>query len=1352
MGSPSSSSTGKPPDSETLHHDRALGGEPPKLRFVLLGEGLALAAAIERLRQKGHVIVGIVACSEAEGEAMVRMGVPVCVKPVDPAGFLAGLGFDVLLSIYNGYVLRAETLALARIASINYHNAPLPAYAGLRATAWAVFHGEISHGVTWHHIDPQIDTGLILAQRCFPLEPEETTASLNLRCTVAALESFEEVLNCIEEGRLEGRPQDLNGRSYFKRSDTVPGGGLIDWRWPRQRILRMIRACDWGTTVNDFGSAAFAVAGGPARFAWSAEPATGMASSPGTVLGCEGDTATVACGDGALRLTLSSTAGLSFGTVLPLLTEAEIEEAGSIHRRALLSEHRWLPTLRCKQAMHAESSPKGAPQESIACNGSREEFLLAVKKVLGGDTLIAVECEEPAYGLLQRWIPVKAGEGAGAGLPNSMPALLRDIAHRRPELNQVADWLSAVPVRIYRCGAMDLLPAGTIALGVDDRVHFRDAHALAHAVVGAMGSEMDGVATPSLPGKTVLTMVAAQAGIDPGAPAIEEDDTTTTRSDLQYRADRLARHLVAAGLKKEDGVGVLLPAGVHFVVGALASMRAGAAYVPLSPGSPARRLSVEMVEAGVKHIVTDNEHKDHLKDLAIPFSLIDEIALPEFATILLPQVFADDCAYRVFTSGSTGKPKAVEITHGALANLIEHYLSALPMQRSDRMTMLANPTFDASVADIWPILAAGGTLIVPPPRILLQLHDLIDWLGRTASTCAFVTTPIAERLLKMQWPRDIALHSLLTGGDVLHMRPPAGLPFRLINTYGPTENTVDSLWAVAEPGHGRPPIGRPIKGVTTLVVDENGQPVVPGQIGELVLGGQQVARGYRGQPALTAEKFVPDPSHAGRRAYRTGDRTRVNEGGEFEFHGRIDYQLQVLGQRVEPEEIEAVLKDDCRVEEAVCLPSYQGHEVTGLVVCAVLSKEVSSTVDMEDALHAMLAERLPPAMRPKTIEFCEDLPRTPGGKVDRRALTELRSVPEQSRAAAKFLSVPEIWKRLLPRAQGASGQETFWNLGGDSLAAINLLLEIEALTKVRVPIAHFLADPTLTGLIRLTSDRTSSTDRACSTVVQLRRGSGVPVVCWHTLSGDLETYQNLTKYLGERPIFGVVSPSVTHDADLAPSVEKMVADGLAALRRFGLIEPAAMVGYSWGGLLAFEAARQLTVAGMPPAYVGLIGTAPPITRRSRTTRLLHLLRWGPARAWTVFRNGRANPEENFSAALRRAARLLRAQGAVPDARLWKTRLEQMHVQLGFAYDPRPIVPVKLHLFRELALLHHVDHLGYIRYDKADFGWRPWAGVEPTVLWVDGHHDHIMASESVQQIAVLIERQLDALRPMAKAGD
>jgi thioesterase domain-containing protein len=265
---------------------------------------------------------------------------------------------------------------------------------------------------------------------------------------------------------------------------------------------------------------------------------------------------------------------------------------------------------------------------------------------------------------------------------------------------------------------------------------------------------------------------------------------------------------------------------------------------------------------------------------------------------------------------------------------------------------------------------------------------------------------------------------------------------------------------------------------------------------------------------------------------------------------------------------------------------------------------------------------------------------------------------------------------------------------------------------------------------------------ACSTVLEFQRGTGVPVVCWHTLSDDLETYQNLTRQLGDRTIFGVVSPSVTQDTALTATVEQIVADGLAALRQSGLTESSALVGYSWGGLLAFEAARQLTLAGMPPPYVGLIGTAPPLVRRSRVTRLLHLLRLAPTRAWTVFRHGRSNPDDPLSTTLLRAGRLLLAKGAAPDARIWKSPREQAHVQIGFAYNPQPVIPVKIHLFRELALRHHVDHLGYIRFDQPDFGWHAWAGVAPTVLWVEGHHNHIMGSESVEQIAALMQMHLD----------
>ncbi len=1340
MGS-SSRNLGQPAHFETLPDAHPSGGNERALRFVLLGEGLALAGAMERLRRKGHVVVGIVACSEAEGQAMLRVGLPVCVKPVDPAGFITDLEFDVLLSINNGYLIRAETLALARVASINYHNAPLPAYAGLRATAWAVLNGEPSHGITWHHIDPHIDTGMILVQRHFALEPTESTASLNLRCTVVALESFAEVLACLEEGRIEGRPQDLTGRSYFRRTDTVPGAGLIDWRWPGEHIVRLVRACDWGNVANNFGSAAFVVPREPARFVRSATRVAG-AGLPGLIMACEGDTATVACSDGAIKLTLFRADGLEVGAVLPPLHEAEFAEAGAIHRRALLSEHRWFPKLRRLQTMSSSASAPGTSREFIACDGNWEEFLLAVERVLGADTLVAIETQESGFGLTQKWMPIRANEG----LLDSMAPLLRDIAHRRPELHHAGDWLSSVSVRIYRYSAidaMDRIPPGTIAFGVDGGVHSFGAQALARAVLRCMRGEVDAEVKPSDPEcdvETILTMVTEQASAEPDAAAIDEESGTTTRGELLQRADRLARHLVAAGLQKEDGVGILLAAGANFVVGALAAMRAGAAYVPLAPASPANRLAVEVGEAGIQHIVTDHEHKDQAQGLGIPFTLVDESSLPEHATVRLPHVYSSDCAYRIFTSGSTGKPKAVEITHGALANLINHYLLALPMQRSDRMTMLANPIFDASVADIWPILAAGGTLVVPPPRILLHLSELIDWLAQTAITCTFVTTPVAERLLKMPWPSGIALHTLLTGGDTLHSRPPAGLPFRLINTYGPTENTVDSLWAVVDPGQGRPPIGRPITGVTAFVADQSGQPLLPGEVGELLLGGAQLARGYRGQPTLTSAKFVADLSRPGLCSYRTGDQARVNEAGEFEFLGRIDHQVQILGRRVEPEEIEAVLMRDGRVAEAVCVPTFHGKAVTGLAVCVVAAKKVHSDGGLEDALHRVLAEHLPSEIRPKTIKVCDDLPRTPAGKVDRRALIELMNVTDQSGAAEEARTVAEIWNRLLPGAAGGSGEETFWELGGDSLGAMSLLLEVETLTKVRVPIAYFLTEPTLKGLIRLT------TERAFSTVVQLREGSGVPLVCWHTLSGDLETYQHLADQLGERPIFGIISSSVAHDAGPAPSMEKIVSDGLAELKRIGMEEAPAMVGYSWGGLLAFEAARQLTLAGMPPPYVGLIGTTPPITRRSRATRLLHFLRWGPKRAWKrIFRKRSGASEETLRDSLRRAARLLLSNGIFPETRSWKVPLAEAHVRLGFAYHPRTTVPVKLHLFRDVAWRHYRDHLGYVRYDKPDFGWDQWAGIAPTLTWVDGRHDNIMLGESVHKIARQIETHLDAAR-------
>ncbi len=289
----------------------------------------------------------------------------------------------------------------------------------------------------------------------------------------------------------------------------------------------------------------------------------------------------------------------------------------------------------------------------------------------------------------------------------------------------------------------------------------------------------------------ILGSILANAAVSPHLSAILGDQIEFTREDLVLRARCFATTLLAQGLHREAGVGLLLPMGYDFVAAALGVMLAGGAYVPLNPSSPPARLAFEIAEGGVTHVIGE------LVDGVIPVNtsalvFVDARNIPAADPIILPEISADQCAYRIFTSGSTGRPKAVEISHGALANLVAHYHDALMMSRDDRMTALAHPTFDASMGDMWPILSAGGILLIPPSDILLDPAGLIKWLYDVGATYSFVPTAVAELLLSLQWPAEMKLKGLLTGGSALHHRPSPDLPFKVINTYGPTENTVDS--------------------------------------------------------------------------------------------------------------------------------------------------------------------------------------------------------------------------------------------------------------------------------------------------------------------------------------------------------------------------------------------------------------------------------------------------------------------------------------------------------------------------------------------------------------------------------
>ncbi|HEX7242084.1 MAG TPA: condensation domain-containing protein, partial [Longimicrobiaceae bacterium] len=419
--------------------------------------------------------------------------------------------------------------------------------------------------------------------------------------------------------------------------------------------------------------------------------------------------------------------------------------------------------------------------------------------------------------------------------------------------------------------------------------------------------------------------------------------------------------------------------------------------------------------------------------------------------------------------GSTGTPKGVLVTHGGLANLVGWHLEAFGVTEGDRATQLAGLGFDASVWEIWPCLAAGATLhLVDDEETRASPAALRDFLLEHGITVAFAPTPVAEGMLGLEWPEDAPLRTLLTGGDALRSWPAPGLPFALVNNYGPTENTVVATSGEVAPGGTAraPGIGRAVAGVRAYVLDGALEPAPAGVPGELYLGGAGVARGYLGDPAATAAKFVPDPfsPEPGARLYRTGDRARRASDGALDFLGRTDAQVKVRGFRVEPGEVEAVLLRHPGVREAAVVARRDAPGGTRLAAYVVPADGGPSA----DALRAHARGLLPEYMVPSAWVFLPSLPLTPSGKTDRRALPapvyEAAPASPAPRTPAEDL-LAGIWGEVLGLG-GVGTRDDFFALGGHSLLATQVVSRVRRAFGVELPLRALFEAPTVEALAR----------------------------------------------------------------------------------------------------------------------------------------------------------------------------------------------------------------------------------------------------------------------------------------------
>lgn len=580
---------------------------------------------------------------------------------------------------------------------------------------------------------------------------------------------------------------------------------------------------------------------------------------------------------------------------------------------------------------------------------------------------------------------------------------------------------------------------------------------------------------------TLVELFERRVAADPAAVALIDaraGDRELSYGELGRRANRLAHHLIRRGVGTEDVVALRLTTSVEFVVAVLAVLKSGAVYLPIDPAYPADRVEFLLADARPA-LVLD----------------ADALAVAERSAAALPHhdpsneervrpLRPDNLAYVIYTSGSTGTPKGVAVSHAAIAEHLDGFCAQWDMSARDRLLQSSSIGFDASLLDIFVTLTLGAALVIPEVDAFDDIPAVAELISRCGVTVLHMVPSMLSTLLMLpEVNRWRALRHVPVGGEALYGEVAdrfAGIfDAELRNHYGPTEAVVSSTHLTVEGPQGTRivPIGHPNRNVYLYLLDERMQLVPTGVVGEIYLGGAQLARGYLGRASVTAERFVADPFAAGGRLYRTGDLARRNGSGELEFLGRSDEQVKVRGYRIELAEVQAAVA--AHPDVAHCVVAAVPDETAGTVLAAYIvparyDENGSPAVDPE-SVRAHAAAVLPRYMVPAAVAVIAEIPLTEHGKLDRRALppperpaVELYREPN----TAAEIRIAELFGRMFGRAR-VGADDSFFALGGHSLLAVRLLAWIRAEFGVRIGVRALFDTPTVAGLAALVEASTT---------------------------------------------------------------------------------------------------------------------------------------------------------------------------------------------------------------------------------------------------------------------------------------
>ena len=863
--------------------------------------------------------------------------------------------------------------------------------------------------------------------------------------------------------------------------------------------------------------------------------------------------------------------------------------------------------------------------------------------------------------------------------------------------------------------------------------------------------------------KTIKQLFEEQVEKTPDNIAVVYENKKLTYKELNERANSIAKILKEKGVKTNSIVGIMVQPSLEIIIGILAVLKSGGCYLPINPEYPIERVKYMLDDSGANIILSKtNIIEETVAEDVIYF---DDEKIYRCNNINLESISnPSDLAYVIYTSGTTGKSKGVLVKNNSLINYTNWFKNKVSLSPNDKSILVSSFCFDLGYTSIYPALLVGAELHIVSKKTYLIPEQLLRYIKVNGITYIKLTPSLFTTIVNSKYfTKEVekALRLIVLGGEAIRVNDLEKLKeitedIQVINHYGPTEATIGSIAKKIDLRKldiykEKPTIGKPISNTQIYIIDKSSRLVVTGVPGEICISGEGLAKGYLNRTNLTKQKFTCNPFVKGQRMYKTGDLGRWLSNGEIEFLGRVDNQVKIRGYRIELREIENVLNEHHDIIESAVTAKEDSYG--NKYLAAYVAPKIHKKPKINE-IYDYIRKKLPDYMIPSRIMIMPKLPLTPNGKIDRFSLSESNNyINRDERLTAPRneieLEMLEIWQRVLG-IEKISIFDNFFTLGGHSITAMVLIEKIRNHFNIELPLTQIFEFPTIAQISSKVKENRNESNK-CLITIQKGNDFNRPLFIIHPQGGGVFSYFDLAKALGvEKTVYGIQAVGLDSDEEPYTSVELMAARYIKEIKGVAPIGPYCIAGWSFGGLIAFEIARQLEVIGEEIEFIGIIDSRPPEIGKKKDVQedLSLYIRCAILVGMDITKFNGLEEEKIFKLVIRRVKEMTHMpQGATKEKIEKVMKVLISNITARNNYEPNSEISLDIHLF------HATERLSNNKQSLTNtMGWDKHTSGEITLIPVPGNHLTMMEPPNVTSLAEAMNAALNGNVCCEEASD